>query len=175
MSVDDGLVMTLHPAVYRNQSPQTLERFGADRGADIPTSVEWTRGMAPLLGEVGLEKGLHIVLITMDETGYAREIAPMAGFWPSIFVGPAWWFIDAPDAIRRFRAAVTEASGFSRYSGFIDDTRAFCSIPARHDMSRRLDCDYLAGLVAEHRLTEDEAVESAIDMVANNPRKVFKL
>lgn len=175
MSVDDGLVMTLHPAVYRNQSPQTLERFGADRGADIPTAVEWTNALAPLLGEVGLAKGLHIVLITMDETGYSREIAPMAGFWPSVFVGPAWWFIDAPDAIRRFRAAVTEASGFSRYSGFIDDTRAFCSIPARHDMARRLDCDYLARLVAEHRLTEDEAVRTAVEMVADQPRKVFKL
>jgi glucuronate isomerase len=115
------------------------------------------------------------VLFTLDETVFSRELAPLAGFYPSVYVGAPWWFLDAPDAVRRFRGAVTETAGFSRTSGFIDDTRAFCSIPARHDMSRRLDSGYLAGLVAEHRLDEDEAVETIVDLVAVRPREVFRL
>jgi glucuronate isomerase len=115
------------------------------------------------------------VLFTLDETAFSRELAPLAGFYPSVYVGAPWWFLDAPEAVRRFRSAVTETAGFSRTSGFIDDTRAFCSIPARHDMSRRLDAGYLARLVAEHVLDEDEAIETAIDLVAGRPREVFKL
>ena len=109
------------------------------------------------------------MLFTLDETVFSREIAPLAGFYPSVYVGAPWWFLDAPDAIRRFRAAVTETAGFTRTSGFIDDTRAFCSIPARHDMSRRLDAGFLARLVAEHRLDEDEAHETIVDLVADQP------
>ena len=111
----------------------------------------------------------------LDETTFSREIAPLAGFYPSVYAGAPWWFLDAPDAIRRFRAAVTETAGLTRTSGFIDDTRAFCSIPARHDMARRLDSGYLAGLVAEHRLDEDEALDSAVRLVVDNPRAAFKL
>ena len=175
MAVEDGLVMTLHPAVARNHHTAAFERFGADVGFDIPISVEFTRGLQPLLERFGTAAGFHLVLFTLDETTFSREIAPLAGVYPSVYAGVPWWFIDAPEAIRRFRGAVTETAGFSRTSGFIDDTRAFCSIPARHDMSRRLDCGFLARLVAEHRLDEDEAADTAYDLVATNPRKVFKL
>ncbi|MGI5131652.1 glucuronate isomerase [Pseudonocardia sp. CA-107938] len=175
MSVEDGLVMTLHPGIYRNHHTPTFERFGADVGCDIPTTVEFTRALQPLLARYGTADGFHLVLFTVDETVYSREIAPLAGFYPSVFAGVPWWFLDAPEAIRRFRGAVTETAGFSRTSGFIDDTRAFCSIPARHDMSRRLDSAYLAELVATHRLDEDEAAETAHDLVTVNPRVAFKL
>lgn len=175
MSCEDGLVMTLHPGVRRNHHRATYERFGPDVGCDIPTTVEYTHALAPLLNAYGTHPNLNLVLFTIDETTYSRELAPLAGFYPSVYVGVPWWFIDAPEAIRRFRAAVTETAGFSRTSGFIDDTRAFCSIPARHDMSRRLDAGYLAGLVTEHVLELDEAHEAITDLVAHNPRKVFKL
>lgn len=175
MATEDGLVMTLHPAVHRNHHTPTFERFGADTGHDIPYATEFTRGLQPLLDRFGTAPGFHLVLFTLDETVYSREIAPLAGFYPSVFVGAPWWFLDAPEAIRRFRGAATETAGFYRTSGFIDDTRAFMSIPARHDMSRRLDSAYLAQLVAEHRLDEQEALETAVDIVTTIPRKTFKL
>ena len=173
MATEDGLTMTLHPAVYRNHHRPTYLQYGPDVGCDIPMAVEFTRALHPLLDAFGTHPNFTLVLFTIDETVYSRELAPLAGFYPSVYVGVPWWFIDAPDAIRRFRAAVTETAGFTRTSGFIDDTRAFLSIPARHDMSRRLDCAYLAGLVAEHRLTEAEAAATAHDLVAVNPRRVF--
>ncbi|MDO5286226.1 MAG: glucuronate isomerase [Actinomycetia bacterium] len=175
MASEDGLVMTLHPAVYRDHHTETAQRYGADVGADIPISVEATRALQPMLDAFGTHPGFTLVVFTMDETIYGRELGPMAGFYPSLYVGVPWWFIDAPDSIRRFRKAVTEPAGFTRTSGFIDDTRAFLSIPARHDMSRRLDCIHLAELVVEHRLAEDEAMEVVYDLVATQPRKVFKL
>lgn len=175
MATEDGLVMTLHPGVHRNHHTPTLERFGPDTGHDIPTTVEFTRGLQPLLDRFGTAEGFHLILFTLDETVFSREIAPLAGFYPSVYAGAPWWFLDAPEAVRRFRGAVTETAGFYRTSGFIDDTRAFLSIPARHDMSRRLDSGYLAQLVAEHRLDEDEALETAVDLVTTIPRKVFKL
>lgn len=175
MSSEDGLVMTLHPGVHRNHHRPTFERFGADVGCDIPIAVEWTNALAPVLDAFGTAPRFRLVLFTIDETTFSRELAPLAGFYPSVFVGAPWWFIDAPEAIRRFRGAVTETAGFTRTSGFIDDTRAFCSIPARHDMARRLDAGFLAGLVAEHRLGEDEAAETLHDLVATQPRKVFNL
>ena len=175
MSCDDGLVMTLHPGVRRNHHRPTYERFGPDTGHDIPIRVEFTDALRPLLGRFGTHPGFHLVVFTVDETVWSRELAPMAGFYPCMYVGVPWWFLDAPDAIRRFFAAVTETAGFSRMSGFVDDTRAFCSIPARHDMSRRVNGGVLARLVAEHRLDEDEAVETAIDLVTDRPAAVFKL
>ena len=175
MSVEDGLVMTLHPGVYRNHHTPTSDRFGADVGCDIPMAMEFTRALQPLLERYGTAAGFHLVLFTVDETVFSREIAPLAGFYPSVYAGAPWWFLDAPDAIRRYRGAIIETAGFARTSGFIDDTRAFCSIPARHDMSRRLDCGYLAELVATHRLDEDEALAVAHDLVAVNPRAAFKL
>jgi glucuronate isomerase len=137
--------------------------------------MEFTDALRPLLERFGTHPNLNLVLFTLDETVFSRELAPLAGFYPSIYVGAPWWFLDAPDAIRRWRRAVTEMIGFTRTSGFIDDTRAFCSIPARHDMSRRTDCGFLAELVAEHRLDEDEALETAVDLVEGRPREVFKL
>jgi glucuronate isomerase len=175
MSTEDGLVMTLHPGVRRNHHTPTFETYGADTGHDIPVQVEFAHALQPLLERYGTQPDFHLVLFTVDETTFSREIAPLAGFYPSVYAGAPWWFLDAPDAIGRFRRAVTETAGLSRTSGFIDDTRAFCSIPARHDMARRLDSGYLAGLVAEHRLDEDEALSTAVELVAGNPRKVFKL
>lgn len=175
MSCDDGLTMTLHPGVARSHHAPTLARYGTDVGADIPIAIEATRSLQPLLNAYGTHPNLNLVLFTLDETVFSREYAPLAGFYPSVYVGVPWWFIDAPDAIRRFRRATTETAGFSRTSGFIDDTRAFCSIPTRHDMARRLDCGFLAELVAEHRLTADEAAESAVQLVVDQPTRVFKL
>ena len=175
MSCADGLVMTLHPGIRRNHHPDTLARFGADAGADIPRAVEFTEALRPLLGRYGTHPGFHLVLFTVDPDVFAREIAPLAGFYPSVYAGAPWWFLDNPALIRRYQESVTEIAGFGRLSGFIDDTRAFCSIPARHDMSRRLDAGFLAGLVAAHRLDEDEALDTITTLVADQPRKVFKL
>ncbi|MGC0251665.1 glucuronate isomerase [Pseudactinotalea sp. Z1748] len=175
MACDDGLVMTLHPGVRRNHHTPTFETYGPDVGCDIPIAMEFTDSLRPLLNAYGTHPNLNLVLFTIDETVYSRELAPLAGFYPSVYVGVPWWFIDAPEAIQRFRSAVTETVGFSRISGFIDDTRAFCSIPARHDMSRRLDAGYLAGLVAQHRLALDEAHETITEMVVDNPTRIFKL
>jgi glucuronate isomerase len=175
MSCDDGLVMTLHPGVRRGHHGPTAAAFGPDTGHDIPLQVEFTDALRPLLERYGTYPNLHLVVFTLDETVFSRELAPLAGFYPSVYVGVPWWFLDAPDATRRFRAAVTETVGFSRTSGFVDDTRAFCSIPARHDMSRRIDAGWLAQLVAEHRLDEDEATETALDLVTGRPQEVFRL
>ena len=155
MAADDGLVMTLHPAVYRNHHTPTFEAYGADVGCDIPMAVEFTKALQPMLEAFGTSPFFQLVVFTMDETVYSRELAPLAGFYPSVYVGVPWWFVDAPEAMARFRGAVTESAGFTRTSGFIDDTRAYLSIPARHDLSRRVDSGYLAKLVggasAEHR------------------------
>jgi glucuronate isomerase len=175
MSVEDGLVMTLHPGVFRNHHPATLARYGPDTGHDIPTATEFTRSLRPLLSRYGTAPGFHLVLFSTDPDVFGREIAPLAGFYPSVYAGAPWWFLDNPSAIRAFQEGVTEIAGFSRMSGFIDDTRAFCSIPARHDMSRRLDAGFIAGLVATHRLDEDEAHETLTTLVSQQPRTVFKL
>jgi glucuronate isomerase len=175
MSTEDGLVMTIHPGVRRNHHRSMHDVYGADAGHDIPVAVEYTENLRPLLNAFGTAPGFHLVLFTIDETVFTREIAPLAGFYPSVYAGAPWWFLDAPDAILRFRSAVTETAGFYRTSGFIDDTRAFVSIPARHDMSRRLDCGFLARLVVEERVTLRAARQIARDTVDAIPREVFKL
>src|SRR3954470_6789433 len=175
MSCEDGLVMTLHPGVRRGHHRPTQARFGPDSGSDVPLRVEFTDALRPLLERYGTHPGFHLVAFRLDETVWSRELAPLAGFYPCLYVGAPWWFLDAPESIRRYRRAVTEYAGFSRTSGFIDDTRAFCSIPARHDMSRRLDAGWVAELVAEHRLDEDEALEVAVDLTTGRPTAVFKL
>ncbi|UVJ40039.1 glucuronate isomerase [Arthrobacter sp. CJ23] len=175
MSVEDGLVMTIHPGSFRNHHQPTFEAFGADTGHDIPVAVNYTEAIRPLLQDFGTAKDFHLVLFTLDETVFSRELAPLAGFYPSVYLGAPWWFLDAPDAMLRFRSAVTETAGFSRSSGFIDDTRAFCSIPARHDASRRIEASFLARLVAEHRISEERAHELIVDVVDASPRRVFKL
>ncbi|WP_156228842.1 glucuronate isomerase [Corynebacterium comes] len=175
MSRDDHLVMTLHPGVHRNHSASAFKRFGADTGHDIPFSLDYTTGLQPLLSDFGENPDFHFVLFTMDETVFSRELAPLAGYYPSVYLGAPWWFIDEIDAMNRYRSATTGAAGFSRYSGFIDDTRAYCSIPARHNTSRRVDAAYLARLVGEHRLSEDRAAEIIVDLIDSSPRRVFKL
>lgn len=175
MSAEDGLVMTLHPGVSRSHHGPTQRAFGADVGADIPLPGEFTRALQPLLQDFGTDPNFQLVLFTLDETTLSREIAPLAGFYPSVWVGAPWWFMDAPEAIGRHRSAVTETAGFSKTSGFIDDTRAFCSIPSRHDLARRVDAAYLSGLVADGRLDEDEAADTLVDIVSVNPRKAFRL
>ena len=175
MSTQDGLTMTLHVGVRRGHHQPSAARFGPDTGHDIPLRGDFTDPLRPLLERYGTHPNLKLVLFTLDETVFSRELAPLAGFYPSVYVGQPWWFLDAPDAIRRWRAAITETVGFTRTSGFIDDTRAFCTIPARHDMSRRLDSGHLANLVAEHRLDEGEALETAVDLVSGRPQEVFGL
>ncbi|HEY8458457.1 MAG TPA: glucuronate isomerase [Actinopolymorphaceae bacterium] len=175
MSCDDGLVMQLHPCVLRDHHTATYQRFGRDVGGDIPVAAEYTRALRPLLERYGTHPNFRIVLFTIDEDVFSREIAPLAGFYPSVFVGAPWWFIDTPDAITRFREAVTDTVGFHKTAGFVDDTRAYCSIPARHDMARRIDCAFLARLVAEHRLPEDEAAETARDLAYRLPATTFRV
>ncbi len=175
LAAEDGLVMTLHPAVSRNHSDAMLEQFGADIGFDIPVAVDYVNHLRPVLNDVGHAENFRLVLFTIDETVLSREVAPLAGVYPSVFAGAPWWFIDAPDAILRYRRAVSETIGYTRTSGFIDDTRAFCSIPARHDMARRLDAHHLAGLVAEHRIRLEDAEQLAATLPVQQPREVFRL
>ncbi len=175
MSVDDGLVMTVHAGVRRNHSTETFERFGPDTGHDLPIATGFVDNLRPLLERFGNIPDFHLVLFSVDESTYSRELAPLAGFYPSVYVGAPWWFLDAPDAALRLRAAVTETAGFYRGSGFIDDTRAFLSIPARHDMARRLDSAFLARLVGEGRLDRSTAERVAVDLVDAIPRQAFKL
>ncbi len=175
MAVADGLVMTIHPGVFRNHHTDSFEKFGADTGHDIPFAVSYTEALRPMLEDFGTAPGFHFIPFTIDETVFSREIAPLAGFYPSVFIGAPWWFLDAPDAMLRFRSAVTETAGFSRSSGFIDDTRAFCSIPARHNTSRRIEASFLARLVAERRVSEARAHEIIVDIVDAAPRRAFKL
>ncbi|TCK63694.1 glucuronate isomerase [Curtobacterium sp. PhB136] len=175
MSVDDGLVMQLHPGVIRNHHTPTLERFGPDTGHDLPAVGAFTEPLRPLLEAFGTAPGFHLVLFTVDETVFSREIGPLAGFYPAVYAGAPWWFIDTPAAIGRYRGAVTDSASFTKTSGFIDDTRAYCSIPARHDMARRADAAYLAGLVVTHQVSEEDAVRTARRIVSDIPKATFKL
>jgi glucuronate isomerase len=175
MSLDDGLVMQIHPGSFRNHNPQLFARHGRDMGADIPTRTDYGSALKPLLDKFGNERDLTIILFTLDETSYSRELAPLAGHYPALRLGPAWWFYDAPHGMRRFRELTTETAGFYNTVGFNDDTRAFCSIPARHDVARRVDCAYLAELVASRRLDEDEAAETAVDLAYNLVKKAYRL
>ena len=175
MSCDDGLVMTLHAGVYRNHNSETFEKFGPDTGQDIPLQAEFVENLHPLLEKYGLHPQLHLIIFSLDETTWSRDVAPLAGFYPSVFIGAPWWFLDSPDGLRRFREITTDIAGFYRGSGFIDDTRAFLSIPARHEAARRVDSGYLARLVVEGRLTLSEAERIAVDLVIAIPKKAFKL
>lgn len=175
MSLDDGLVMQIHPGSFRNHNQRLFERYGRDKGADIPTRTDYVRALKPLLDVVGNEAALTIILFTLDESVYARELAPLAGHYPCLKLGPAWWFHDSPEGMRRFRQMTTETAGFYNTVGFNDDTRAFLSIPARHDVARRMDCSFLAEMVADHRLPEEEAAELAVDLAYNLAKKAYKL
>ena len=175
MSMDDGLVMQIHPGSLRNHNPRVWQRFGRDMGADIPTPTNYVEALRPLLDRFGNEPSLTIIVFTLDESTYSRELAPLAGHYPCLRLGPAWWFHDSPEGMMRFRETTTETAGFYNTVGFNDDTRAFLSIPARHDMARRVDCSFLARLVAEHRMNEEEAHEVAGDLAYGLARKTYRL
>jgi glucuronate isomerase len=175
MSVEDGLTMQLHPGSVRNHNRLVYEKFGRDKGADMPSPTEYTRNLRPLLNKYGNDPRLTFILFTLDETTYSRELAPLAGHYPALRLGPSWWFHDSPEGMMRFREQVTETAGFYNTVGFNDDTRAFLSIPARHDVARRIDSAFLGRLVAEHRLDEDEAFELIVDLTVNLAKKAYKL
>jgi glucuronate isomerase len=175
MSLDDGLVMQLHPGSFRNHNRWLFEHYGRDKGADIPQRTEYVEALKPLLDRFGNERRLSLILFTLDETVYSRELAPLAGHYPLLKLGPAWWFHDSPEGMRRFREQTTETAGFYNTVGFNDDTRAFLSIPARHDVARRVDCSFLARLVVEHRMEEDEAAAVAVDLTYRLPKQAYKL
>ncbi len=175
MSVEDGLVMQIHPGAVRNHNRKVHEKYGRDTGADIPQATNYVNALRPLLDRYGNETKLTIILFTLDETAYSRELAPLAGHYPCLRLGPPWWFHDSPEGMTRFREQATETAGFYNTVGFNDDTRAFLSIPARHDVARRIDCGFLAKLVVEHRLGEDEAHEVARDLTYNLVKKAYRL
>jgi glucuronate isomerase len=175
MSLEDGLVMQIHPGSARNHNRKLYERYRRDMGADIPTPTNYVNALRPLLDEFGNERNLTIILFTLDESTYSRELAPLAGHYPCLKLGPPWWFHDSPEGMMRFREYVTETAGFYNTVGFNDDTRAFLSIPARHDVARRMDCAFLAKLVAEHRIEEEEAFEVAQDLAYRLVKKAYRL
>ena len=175
MSLEDGLVMQIHPGSVRNHNRKVYERYGRDVGADIPQPTNYVSALRPLLDRFGNESKLTIILFTLDETAYSRELAPLAGHYPCLRLGPAWWFNDSPEGMMRFRQQVTETAGFYNTVGFNDDTRAFLSIPARHDTARRVDCAFLAKLVTEHRVVEDEAFEVAHELAYGLVKKAYRL
>ena len=175
MSVEDGMVMQIHPGARRNHSDPVMAQFGRDKGFDIPGRTDYVTALRPLLNAVGMNPDLTVILFTLDETSYARELAPLAGAWPCLRLGPPWWFHDSPEGMRRFREMTTETAGFYNTVGFNDDTRAFCSIPARHDMARRADCAFLATLAGTGRLTQDEAFDLAPELAHGLARRAYKL
>ena len=173
MSCEDGLVMQIHPGVLRDHNSAISRTYGSDKGYDIPIQTEFTRALRPMLDRFGTDPRFRVILFTVDETSFSRELAPIAGTYPSVRLGAPWWFLDSPEGMRRFRESATETAGFYNTSGFVDDTRAYASIPARHDLFRRVDAGYLARLVLEHRLSMDEAVETAIDLTYNLPKESY--
>jgi glucuronate isomerase len=175
MSLEDGLVMQIHPGSFRNHNRQLFDAFGRDKGADIPMRTDYVHALKPLLDRFGNERDFTLILFTLDESSYARELAPLAGHYPCLRLGPAWWFHDSPEGMRRFRRMTTETAGFYNTVGFNDDTRAFLSIPARHDVARRIDCGFLAELVAEHRIEDWEAAELARALTYDLAKGAYKL
>nr|WP_062339384.1 glucuronate isomerase [Herbidospora sakaeratensis] len=175
MSIDDGLVMQLHPGAVRDHNRWLHATYGRDVGGDIPQPTDYVHGLAPLLSAHGNDPRLRLVVYTLDEDAFTRELAPLAGGYAAMYLGAPWWFLDSPDVLRRFRETVTEIAGFYNTAGFVDDTRAFCSIPVRHEVARRIDAGFLARLVAEHRLPMDEAAETVVDLAYRLPKKVFRL
>ncbi len=174
MSCEDGLVMQLHPGVLRDHHDGIFRAYGSDKGFDIPVVTEFTQALRPMLQDYGHDPRFRLILFTVDEDVYSRELAPLAGAYPSVRLGAPWWFLDSPDGMRRFREAAVETAGFYNTSGFVDDTRAFASIPARHDLFRRVDAGYLARLVLEHRLSLEEAVETGIDLAYHLPKLAYQ-
>ncbi|MEW6507663.1 MAG: glucuronate isomerase [Bacteroidota bacterium] len=175
MSIEDGLVMQIHPGSFRNHNPLIKANYGADKGADIPMQAEFTFNLKELLNKYGNNPNFTVIVFTLDESTYSRELAPLAGHYPALKLGPSWWFHDSVEGMTRFRQMVTETAGFYNTVGFNDDTRAFVSIPARHDLARRIDSNFLAGLVARHIISIDDAKKIAQDLTYNLVKKTYKL
>ena len=175
MSLDDGMTMQIHPGSFRNHNKQVFDTYGRDKGCDIPLPTNYVHALKPLLDAFGNEKDLTVILFTLDEINYARELAPLAGHYPILKLGPSWWFHDSPEGMMRFREQVTETAGFYNTVGFNDDTRAFLSIPARHDVARRMDAHFLARLVAEHRIPMEDAAQVITDLTYALPKAAYKL
>jgi glucuronate isomerase len=175
LSTEDGLVMQLHPGAFRNHNQLIHRRFGADRGADIPVATEFTRNLRSLLGTYGSDPRFQLIVFTLDETTYSRELAPLAGHYPAMLLGAPWWFHDSIEGMTRFRQQTTETAGFDNLAGFTDDARAFCSIPARHDLARRVDANYLGGLVARHIIEMTEAREIARALAYDLAKRAYRL
>lgn len=174
MSIEDGLVMQLHPGALRNHNAKIYQRFGPDKGCDIPVQTEYTRNLQPLLNKYGNDPRLTLVVFTLDEATYARELAPLAGHYPAMKLGPSWWFHDSIEGMTRFRQQVTETAGFYNTTGFVDDTRAFPSIPARHDLARRIDSNFLAGLVTRHIIDLSDARRLSRALAYDLVKKTYK-
>jgi glucuronate isomerase len=175
LSTEDGLVMQLHPGAFRNHNQLIHRRFGADRGADIPVATEFTRNLRSLLGTYGSDPRFQLIVFTLDETTYSRELAPLAGHYPAMLLGAPWWFHDSIEGMTRFRQQTTETAGFENLAGFTDDARTFCSIPARHDLARRVDANYLGGLVARHIIEMTEAREIARALAYDLAKRAYRL
>ncbi len=175
MSLEDRLVMQLHPGSFRNHSPEIMLSYGSDRGFDIPRKTDYVQSLKPLLDAVGLDKRLSLILFTLDESSLSREIAPLCGVYPCLKIGPPWWFFDSVEGMQRFRRSITETAGFFNTVGFNDDTRAFCSIPARHDLSRRVDCAYLAELVVLGQLSEEEGKNLSYELSYGLAKRAYNL
>jgi glucuronate isomerase len=175
LSVADGLVMQLHPGALRNHNEIVYQRFGADRGGDIPVATEFTRNLRPLLSAYGNDPRFQLIVFTLDESAYSRELAPLAGHYPALILGAPWWFHDSIEGMTRFRRQTTETAGIDNTAGFTDDTRAFCSIPARHDLARRVDANYLGGLVARHVIGMSDATEMARALAYSLAKRAYRL
>jgi glucuronate isomerase len=175
MSAEDGLVMQLHAGALRDHDDLVSRRFGSDRGGDIPVATEFTRNLRPLLNAYGNDPRFRLIVFTLDESTYSRELAPLAGHYPALLLGAPWWFHDSIEGMMRFRHATTETAGIDNTAGFTDDTRAFCSIPARHDLARRVDANYLGGLVARHVVSMTDAIAMAKSLAYGLAKRAYKL
>lgn len=175
MSCEDGLVMQLHAGSLRNHDEALFARFGPDRGADIPVRTEWTQNLRPLLNSYGNHPRFHLILFTLDETTYSRELAPLAGYYSAVYLGPPWWFLDSIEGIERYLDAVVPIAGLQKTAGFTDDTRAFPSIPVRHELWRRVTCNWLARLVVRGLLDEEGAAEAAKDLAYHLTKRAYNL
>jgi glucuronate isomerase len=175
MSIEDGLVMQIHPGSFRNHNEYIFNKFGPDKGCDIPVQTEYTQNLYELLNKYGNDTRLSLIVFTLDETSYSRELAPLAGHYPAMKLGPAWWFHDSIEGMTRFRERVTETAGIYNTVGFNDDTRAFPSIPARHDLSRRVDANFLARKVSRHIIEMEDARQMIRALAYDLVKKAYKL
>jgi glucuronate isomerase len=175
MSIEDGLVMQLHPGSFRNHNQTIFQKFGANTGCDIPLQTEYTRNLMPLLNEFGNDTRLTLILFTLDESTCSRELAPLAGHYPALKLGPPWWFLDSLNGMRRYFDQVMETAGIYNTVGFNDDTRAFCSIPARHDVWRRAAAGWVAGLVARHIVDMEDARAMMQELAIGLARRAYHL